>query len=430
MEPDPGCSRADSLVRDGFSGMNILFISRHSPFPPSSGAAQRSDLIGRALATCSDVDVLVLADPGIAEEVDLPYGRVLKGVSIRDGEAHPFPRLNRFCPLASKIRLACSPRYGFHPSPTVAAKVHRVIEQGKYDAIVVRYLNTFSQCALVGYGDRIVVDIDDLPAQAYQTMTVNTENNPAFRAFLQFKQRGIARYTRRLVQRCNRVWLANPEQVAAFPNASCLPNIPYPFFRSGRSVGPEPAKNNMRVLFVGYMSYRPNEEAVAFYVSRVWPSVFARRPDAELRIVGGGLPESTKRRWEQVPGVRVLGYVDDVSEEYHACAMVIAPVFSGGGTNIKVLEAMSFRRPCLISAYAAKGLGDVVKDGETALIGNSPEDFAERTVALLQEESLRREIGDRAGLAIGRAYSFSVICHEVKQTLSKVLQTRGRNDVI
>jgi len=399
--------------------MKALFISRHSLHPPTCGAAQRSDIICRSLATFAEVDLVVISDKVKDPEAVVTNCRLADYIHIYPENIHPYPLLHKICPLLAKFRLACSPRYGFHPSPEIVSRIHKVINQGRYDLIVVRYLVTFSQCNLAGCG-KVIVDIDDLPLQIFQTMIVD-KGKWLKKMFLQFKQRGIARHTHILAAQCQHVWLPNLGQVKDFPNASWLPNIPYPFFPRTDTGERNASERRKRVLFVGLMNYLPNQEAMAFYVGKVWSKVQAVIPDAELQIVGGGLPAELKSEWERLSGVHVVGYMENLAAEYQNCAMAVAPIFSGGGTSIKVLEAMSYGIACVISPFVGKGLSDVVRNGETALIGSTPDEFARHTIALLRDEALCFRIGEAGSKVIRKFYSFETICNEVKRTIQAIM---------
>lgn len=399
--------------------MRILLVTRHLPFPPSNGAAQRTNLIFRALSEHADVDTLFLS----SQEEQLKEASTCKLVAtlqIRHRDIQPYPWLSDICPPAAKVRLACSHRYGFHASPRLVVEAHSLIKRHKYDLIVARYLTSFSQCGLSDCGN-VIVDIDDLPSQTFQTEMVDKERNRIMKLIRQVQLRRIVRYQSLLVNQCKHAWLPNPEQIKQFSNASWLPNIPYPFFSAACKNEPLTVTSSKTVLFVGFMGYKPNQDAMSFYVGQVWPMVIKKIPDAELRIVGGGLSMELKARFEQEPGVRALGYVEDLAAEYRNCAFAVAPIFSGGGTNIKVLEAMSHRCPCLLSRCAAKGFDSIIQPSETALIASTPEDFFQKTISLLNDNGLRQKIGEAGHRAIQQSYSFKAVRDEVDRTIKTVM---------
>jgi glycosyltransferase involved in cell wall biosynthesis len=415
-------STAEVLAARRERKFRILMISREHPFPSASGAAQRSAIMCQALSTFAEVDLFVIGEHESQNKVSSENIKLAGSISLQSEDLQPYPILGRMSSRLAKVGLAFSPRYGFHSSPRVAAAVHDAIGKGGYDIIVARYLTTFSQCALAGSG-RIIVDIDDLPSQAFATMIVDKQRNPLLKAFRRSQQFRIARHTRTLVRQCHHVWLPNAGQVSMFPNASWLPNIPYPFDR--HPTQPKPAStNSRRVLFVGLMKYLPNQEAMDFYVKQVWPKVVQAIPGAELRIVGGGLPPHLKLEWERLRCVSVAGYVESLAPEYENCALAVAPIFSGGGTNIKVIEAMSHARPCLLSASAAGGFGAMLQDGVNALVASTADEFAEKTIRLLSDTAMRQQIGEAGFRSIQKSYSYEAICKEVGSTLEAVMNKR------
>lgn len=141
------------------------------------------------------------------------------------------------------------------------------------------------------------------------------------------------------------------------------------------------AKGAAEILFVGTMGYGPNREGIRYFCSEVLPLVRASRPDCSLTIVGsGGLDYLLDL---VVPGVvNVTGRVPDVTPYYQRADLAIAPLTSGGGTRLKILEAMAYGRPVVSTTLGAEGLE--LDDGREVLIADKPGDFASHVLALLQ----------------------------------------------
>ena len=126
-----------------------------------------------------------------------------------------------------------------------------------------------------------------------------------------------------------------------------------------------------RFLFVGFLAYGPNVDAVHWLVNEIWPAVARERPDAELRIVGQGLAEGT---FSTVQGVTVVGEVDDIDDELRTAVATLAPLRVGSGTRIKILEGWAQRVPVIATSIGAEGL-DWHNESDL-LIADSSADFA------------------------------------------------------
>lgn len=149
-----------------------------------------------------------------------------------------------------------------------------------------------------------------------------------------------------------------------------------------------------RVLFFGQLAYRPNAEGMERFLRRGWPLVREREPDAVLRIAGPGAPDSLAALAAATPGAELLGFVDALEPELAAARVVVAPIRFGGGTRIKVLEAMAAARPVVGTARAVEQLG--FADGAHGRIRDDDEAMGEAVVALLRDGNTAARLGAQA----------------------------------
>jgi glycosyltransferase involved in cell wall biosynthesis len=153
---------------------------------------------------------------------------------------------------------------------------------------------------------------------------------------------------------------------------------------------PEPsdAARHPRMLFVGPLTYEPNRLAVEWLVDKVLPAVRAVVPDVELVVVGDD--RDVKVRGGHERGVVMTGYVPDVGPFYASATVALAPLHSGGGTRIKVIEALARSVPVVATTFGSTGHGLI--PGHDLLVADDAEAFAEACVRLLSDDQLRAEI--------------------------------------
>lgn len=151
-----------------------------------------------------------------------------------------------------------------------------------------------------------------------------------------------------------------------------------------------PMKQEVNILFVGTMTYQPNEDAVVFFCREIVPLIKARskRP-LNIQIVGRG-PSAIVRALAADAAVTVIGGVDSVEPCYERADIVVAPIRFGGGTRIKILEALALGRPVVSTRIGAEGL-DLLADRDI-LIADSPADFANACVRLAENATLRCQL--------------------------------------
>lgn len=146
-----------------------------------------------------------------------------------------------------------------------------------------------------------------------------------------------------------------------------------------------------RVLFVGALNRPQNVEAVRYLINRVWPLVRDRFPDAELRVVGGGMANEFRQELERVRGVAPVGWVDRIEDEYASAAVFAAPILSGGGIIVKILDAMAAGIPVVTTPFGNEGIG--ASPGGETLIAERPEAFATNVCLLLRDAEANGRIG-------------------------------------
>ena len=175
---------------------------------------------------------------------------------------------------------------------------------------------------------------------------------------------------------------APDKPTAVIPNA-----VDTDFFRPGE--GPvEPGT----ILFFGAINYYPNTEGLLFFLDEVFPLVKREQPGAKLVIVGQMSPPAITSRASD--DVIVTGLVDDVRAYLERAAVVIAPLRIGGGTRLKIVEAMSMGKPVVATSIGAEGL-DVQPD-ENILLADTPGDFARQVARVLRDAALGVRLGDAA----------------------------------
>ncbi|MDZ7639320.1 MAG: glycosyltransferase [Bryobacterales bacterium] len=165
----------------------------------------------------------------------------------------------------------------------------------------------------------------------------------------------------------------------------------------------EPAKTGApaSVVFVGSMDYFPNAEAAIWFAREIWPHLHQRLPNLRFFIVGARPPESVQAL-RDIPGVTVTGTVDSVKPYYRNALAAVVPLKTGGGTRLKILEAMAAGTPVVSTALGAEGLS--LRPGEHYLLAGSdgPDEWVEHLQALSSTPEMRRAIAAQ-GLELVRS---------------------------
>jgi glycosyltransferase involved in cell wall biosynthesis len=171
--------------------------------------------------------------------------------------------------------------------------------------------------------------------------------------------------------------------------------------------GRRDSKDSIDILFVGSMNYPPNIDAVKWFCHDVWPTV---RDNAVRKcrffIVGYKPPEVIRSLFEP-DSVIVTGGVDSVDPYYAQSDVVVAPIRFGGGTRIKILEAMSMAKPVISTTIGAEGIE--TSPGADIIIADTASDFADACLDLMGDSSMREDLGRAARTLVEAQYSEDAI---------------------
>lgn len=172
---------------------------------------------------------------------------------------------------------------------------------------------------------------------------------------------------------------------------------------------PEDRTAPMTVLFFGAINYFPNHDAVLYFVQEVVPLLVRQHPNVSIRIVGPGAPPEIQALANQ--HLQVVGFVDDLRAEIARACVVIAPLRIGGGTRLKIVEAMAMAKPIVSTTIGAEGLE--VEHERDILLADTPEALAREIGRVLQDEGLARRLGQAARRGAEAHYSWDAAAHKL-----------------
>jgi glycosyltransferase involved in cell wall biosynthesis len=377
--------------------MRILFLSPRQSLPARNGAKLREYHFLQALGQSAELTYLYFADPGTQPLTveDLPFCREVVGV--------PRPP----APGAVKAVRGILGRWPLpilnHSSPEMTAAVATAMARREFDIIHLDSIHMFRYALAVRDrmgSARAIYNWHNIESEA---MSRRSATIPSL------ARRWYAEYTGRKLERIERDILQS-----AFGHVVCsererdqlrliAPAARIAVIENGVDTGHfaecgEARVTGHRIVFVGAMDYFPNADAAIFFANRIWPHVRNRLEGAELTLAGKN-PSAAVLALRELPGVTVTGTVPDMRPVYHGALAAVVPLRSGGGTRLKILEAMAAGVPVISTPLGAEGLE--VADGEHVLLvdANDAEGWADRVVSLA-ESPARREKLTAAGLRL------------------------------
>jgi glycosyltransferase involved in cell wall biosynthesis len=402
--------------------MRILFLSPRQVLPARSGAKLREYYFLRALGASAELTYLHFSDPGAKPLTveDLPFCREVIGV----------PKPPAYGPV--KTVMGIRGRWPLpilnYSSPEMSAAVEAAMDKREFD----------------------IIHLDSIHMIRYALAA--TERKSSLRAIYNWhniESEAMRRYSGASPSRARR-WYAGHtatklEQIetgilhSAFGHIVCSErereqlSLKAPAARiaivengvdTGYFAGSENPVASWRIVFVGAMDYFPNSDAAVFFAHTIWPHVRSRLDGAELVIVGAN-PGQAVRALGELPGVRVTGVVPDVRPFYRGALAAVVPLRTGGGTRLKILEAMAASVPVVSTPLGAEGL-DVV-DGENVLLVGADDatGWADQLVSLADSPTRRAQLTEAGLRTVQRRYDWEILGAKLRTTYEAWL--RGDN---
>lgn len=241
-------------------------------------------------------------------------------------------------------------------------------------------------------------------------------SHPLRRAYMQRQWRRMYTFERDQCRRFDHVVAVSPEDVAWFSNTygvGAVSHVPTgvdtDYFRPRHTSTPDP----FGLLFTGSMDWMPNEDAVGHFAEAVLPRISAAYPRVTFSIVGRNPPPHVVALGHKHASIQVTGTVPDVRPHLERASIFVVPLRIGGGTRLKIFEAMAMEKAIVSTSVGAEGLP--VRDGEHLLIADTPSAFADAVTRLLREPAFAAELGTRAAELVRSRFGWK---HAAEQFMS------------
>ncbi|QZP23180.1 glycosyltransferase family 4 protein [Pseudomonas sp. DR208] len=395
--------------------MRILWILPYSPWPATSGGKTRQFHLLRNLAARGHRITLLLHDKhpvslsdrqvleAFLEQLIILPRRPLRSVTtLLAGLFAPYPLLASVNGLSGELQdtfnwllgdpwdvVQIEHSYSFQPYEEVLAR--------KSQPFVLTEHNVESALGAATY--------DRLPGWSLP--------------FIRYDQWRYARWERRVMRQAAQVVAVTDsdaqvlEKIAGKPVSVVVNGVDCDHFAAAR---PDPS--TQRVLFLGNYEYAPNVDAIEWALDEILPLVWERCPDVRMSVCGFGMPDSWRARWPD-PRIEWQGFVPDLLSLQSSCSVFLAPLRHGGGSKLKVLEALAAGLPLASTEQGVSGL-DLV-EGLDYLGGQTAASLADAVVRLLQFPDAATTMGEAGRAYVRRAHDWNVAASQLEKVYTTLL---------
>ena len=402
--------------------MRLLFLTPQVPYPPQQGTTIRNLNIITRLACRHQVTLLSFAAPGDGQDFGSPLLAICEAV-------HTVPQpvrtgLERLGTALTSSRPDMAYRL---ESPAFRSVLEQLLGSGDFHVIefegieMIPYLpSVLAHAQQSAHPLRIVFDDHNAEYVLQQRVFHSDVRAPrrwpgALYSLVQWKR--LKAYEAWACRSVDVVAAVSDRDADALRRivpgleVHVIPNgVDLAYYALGTVDGFLPPNS---LVFTGTMDFRPNVDAVLWFADRVLPLIRQCLPDVQFYIVGQR-PHARLQRLRTHAGVVITGHVPDQRPYIGGATVYVIPLRSGGGTRLKVLEAMAMRRPIVSTSMGCDGFP--IAPGREAIIADDPASFAHRTVELLRDATRRAELG-QAGYDLAKAhYDWDMIVPLLEET--------------
>jgi len=403
--------------------MNILWLSHNVPYPPKTGVLQRNYNLLKEASRIGDVYLLAFFQKAILPiAYDLDEAR---------RELHRFCRYVEIVPepvnSSHAARYALALRSVFTEDPygvnwlkchDMRRAIRRLAARVPFDVV------HFDTLALAEYRDdvgdvRSILNHHNIESHLMARRS-HIEPNILKRSYYAMEARKLEDYEARHCGDFDVNFTVSDSDKAVLGEivpglrTAVIPNgVDIDYFTPSPS---EPAERSL--VFVGGMNWYPNRDAVLHLRREIWPLLTQEVPDISLTIVGAHPPEEIMAMAREDSRVTVTGFVDDVRPYLQRAMIYICPMRDGGGTRLKILDALATAKPIVSTTLGCEGIR--VEPGRHALLADTPSDFVRQIKRLLDSPFLRQKLAAEGRRLAEAHYSWRVIGARLRDAYSSL----------
>jgi polysaccharide biosynthesis protein PslH len=394
--------------------LKILVVARVFPIPPNNGAKLRVYSLLRKLSEHHDITIVARVLGDVANnKLDL-YDRFYN-TAVLEAIPRPKSHMERFKRILPYVLSAYPPEIGTVCFRKLGTKITEILSAEQYDVIQLEhsslayYLNFIPKNCQA----RRILTMHNIESIRYHRMFRATTGigNKLYR-YLNWKR--MRRFEPDVLQKFDKVVVVSQKDAEVLSSWGLSSSIS--IVENGVDTkGLKPLRVNPDchgIIYVGSMDYFANEDAVVHFCRDILPKV--RRIDEQAVFYAVGRSPSQKVKALARDDVVVTGEVDNLVPYYEKSAICVVPLRVGGGTRLKILEAMALGVPVVSTTVGCEGLD--VQDGVSIAIRDDPNDFADAVISLLEDKSLRDKLVCNARRLVVDHYDWGYLAKKLEDT--------------
>jgi len=405
------------------STMRILWVKADKLLPVENGGNIRSYHVLRHLSSRHQVTFYSYYGGEPDREYERELSRQLPGAVAVCSDKPDLSRARRAVDYLLHLRTPAPYAVSRFASHKVRQQLSDWFQQKRFEVVICDFLDV-----AINFPDRVTI-----PSVLFQHNVeseiwrrhAGTAGNPFRQAMYRMEFRKMLKYEQTAVRKFHHVIAVSENDRALmtqWTDGDRVTVVPTGVDLSAYRPDPAAAEPGPLVTFVGAMDWEPNADGVDYFCTEIWPAVKAEIPEARFRIVGRN-PVPRIQKWAS-ESIEVTGRVPSVVEHLRQSAVVIVPLRVGGGTRLKIYEAMATAKAVVSTTVGAEGLD--VYHGRDIMLADDPRSFAQAIIMLLRDSNLRKRYEKAAAETAGQ-FGWAAIADRFGEVLHSVVDNQSSN---
>lgn len=408
--------------------MRILWLGHNLAYPPKGGPLQRNYNLLKEAAKHHEVHALVFDQPA-SRPAGVTPEQCVEALSkfCASVEWVPLPTdsfgIGRYWRAIGGLLMGVPYEFRWLRSRDMGKRLQRLAGRFQFDVVHADTLGLAPYVSLVPSAGT-VLNHHDIESALVQRRAAS-EHSPLWRMFWAREAANLLAAERRWCPLFH-VNTVVSEDEGKLLKPSCKEShirvVP-----NGVDIGyftPRQDPGGARLLFCGRLDQLANKGAITFFFNSIWPQLSDRVKKIEIDVVGKNPPAWLRELSQRDPRVHVPGFVDDVRPYFQKATIFVCPITDGGGTRLKILDALAMGMPIVSTTFAASGLD--LRDGIHLLIADTPETIVAQILRLLSDTALRQRLAQEAVAVVRQTYSWDTIGHSLVAAYEEAFAQKTR----
>lgn len=308
-------------------------------------------------------------------------------------------------PIPAFVNLFTSKSYHVErfKSKSFDTKLIEILQVNTFDIVQIEllYMSPYLDTIRKYSSAKVVLRAHNIEHLIWERLT-QSEKNPIKKFYLKHLSSTLKKYEYEVLNRYDGIIPITKKDAIFFEHSTDVPVYPVSFGINEDKIPQEISSESENALFhIGAMNWMPNEEGIRWFLDEVWPEVATAQPELKLYLAGREMPEWLNSL--NLRNVEVVGEVPDAADFIKSKSISIAPLLSGSGIRIKIIESMALGKAVISTTIGAEGINYI--SGENIMIADSKEEFLSAINKLYQNPELSINIGKSAQSLIRKEHN-------------------------